>query len=273
MNPAADFAAGELCTVIISAAGVTDDDATDPPNTMNANYVFSFTTGSPVVPPAVGDLVINEIDYDQPGTDAAEFLEIKNVASTAVNLNGVIVDYINGNLGGAASYLTTALPNVVLAAGDYYVVCANGANTPNCDLDITPDTNLIQNGSPDAVALRVGTTILDTVSYEGNTGAPYTEGSGVGLEDAGAGALESISRCPDGTDTNTNNVDLQLRPGTPGVHQRLPRHRLGPECLLDHTGERRHRRGGGRQRLRHLQRAGRSVERLLDLVRHLRRPL
>ena len=31
---------------------------------------------------AVGELVINEIDYDQPSTDTAEYLEIKNVSAT-----------------------------------------------------------------------------------------------------------------------------------------------------------------------------------------------
>ena len=125
---------------------------------------------------------------------------------------------MNGNGGGAAVYLTVDLPNVSLAAGDYYVVCANNATVANCDLDTTPETNLIQNGAPDAVALRFNTTIIDTVSYAGNTGAPYTEGSGVGLVDTAAAAvIESISRCPDGTDTNQNNVDFSLRTSTPGA--------------------------------------------------------
>lgn len=52
-----------------------------------------------------------------------------------------------------------------------------------CDLDVAPDSNLIQNGDPDAVAISLGGTIVDTVSYRGNTGAPYTEGSGAGLDD------------------------------------------------------------------------------------------
>ena len=32
-------------------------------------------------------LVINEVDYDQPGTDTAEFIEIKNVSAAAINLD------------------------------------------------------------------------------------------------------------------------------------------------------------------------------------------
>ena len=44
INPNADFAAGETCTVTVFAAQVTDQDADDPPDNMAANFVFSFTT-------------------------------------------------------------------------------------------------------------------------------------------------------------------------------------------------------------------------------------
>lgn len=161
-------------------------------------------------------LVINEIDYDQPGTDTAEFIEVKNVGATAVNLDGVTLELVNGNGGGAAIYQTIALPAVSLAAGDYFVVCANAATVANCDLDVTPDTNLVQNGAPDAVGLRYNSELLDAVSYEGDTGAPYTEGSGAGLVDDAAQASESISRCEDGSDSNQNNVDFVLTASTPG---------------------------------------------------------
>ncbi len=162
-------------------------------------------------------LVINEIDYDQPGTDAAEYVEIRNNESVAVPLDSVALELVNGSGGGALLYKTIDLPAVSLAAGDYFVVCANTANVANCDLDVTPDTDLIQNGAPDAVGLRFNGNLIDAVSYEGNTGAPYTEGSGTGLVDTAASATEGISRCPDGSDTNVNNVDLLLRPITPGA--------------------------------------------------------
>ena len=67
-----------------------------------------------------------------------------------------------------------------------------------------------------------GGPIVDTVSYEGDTGAPYTEGSGSGLEDPGSGGEggpnenKGISRFPDGTDSDQNNVDLSTRCITPG---------------------------------------------------------
>jgi predicted extracellular nuclease len=48
LNPDTDFTAGESCTVTIVALKVHDQDANDPPDTMAADYVFSFTVG--VVP-------------------------------------------------------------------------------------------------------------------------------------------------------------------------------------------------------------------------------
>ena len=44
INPNADFANGEVCTVTVFAAQVTDQDSGDPPDNMAANFVFSFTT-------------------------------------------------------------------------------------------------------------------------------------------------------------------------------------------------------------------------------------
>ena len=162
------------------------------------------------------ELVINEIDYDQPGTDAAEFIELYNAGSGGADLSTYTLELVNGTGGGATVYNTIALPSVTLAAGDYFVVCGNAATTPNCDLDASPDTNLIQNGAPDAVGLRNSGTLVDAVSYEGDTGAPYTEGSGDGLADDNATNNLGISRYPNGTDTDQNNVDFSLRCITPG---------------------------------------------------------
>lgn len=172
-------------------------------------------------------LVINEIDYDQPSTDNAEFIELKNIGSSSINLDPFDVLIINGSGGSATIARTIDLPNVNLAAGDYYVISANAANVPNTDLDVSPDTNLIQNGNaagndPDAVALVQGSIVIDTVSYEGDTGAPYTEGTGVGLEDDGNVANRGISRVPDGTDTNNNNTDFTFQGITPGLANVLP---------------------------------------------------
>lgn len=188
---------------------------TDTPTATPTTNVTPSPTATGGPPSAL--LVVNEIDYDQVGTDAAEFVELKNVSSAPINLVDYTVELVNGN-GGATVYDTIALPSVVLAAGDYYVICADVVSTANCDLDVTPDTNLIQNGAPDAVAIRhVTGALIDTVSYEGDTGAPYTEGSGVGLEDVSANVDAGISRIADGFDSNSNNTDLVHTCITPGM--------------------------------------------------------
>jgi uncharacterized repeat protein (TIGR01451 family) len=164
-------------------------------------------------PPA--NLIINEIDYDQPGADVAEFIELKNVSSTTVDLEHFLLELVDGAGGGAVVYHTVDLPDTGLAPGDHYVVCADAATVPDCDLEAPIS---IQNGAPDAVALVQDGVLVDTVSYEGDTAAPYTEGSGSGLADLGVTGNEytSLSRFPDGTDTGANNLDFSLRCITPG---------------------------------------------------------
>ena len=124
----------------------------------------------------------------------------------------------NGNLGGAAVYQTIVLPNFTLAGGGYYVI-GNSASIPNVNQVVTPTSNLIQNGSPDAIGLRDPSNILlDAVSYEGNSGAPYTEGSGIALANSdGSTAGIGISRFPDGSDTNDNSVDWSAHCLSPGA--------------------------------------------------------
>ncbi len=160
-------------------------------------------------------LVINEVDYDQTSTDTAEFIEIKNVSTASINLDLYSVEFVNGN--GGAIYRTLDLPNYDLPAGDYYVICANNTTVINCDLDGTPDVDYIQNGAPDALAIRLSGTLVDAVSYEGDTVSPYTEGSGVGLADIASDPPKGISRCSDGADTDQNNVDFLFLGITPGA--------------------------------------------------------
>jgi predicted extracellular nuclease len=47
LDPDANFATNEPCTVTVLAGQVADQDANDPPNNMTANYVFGFQTANP----------------------------------------------------------------------------------------------------------------------------------------------------------------------------------------------------------------------------------
>ena len=182
-------------------------------NTFGApNTGQTFGGGQPAEP----ELVINEIDYDQPGADNAEFIELKNVGGIPAGLGSFSIELVNGTGGGATVYQTIMLPSITLGIGDYFVVCADASTTLDCDLDAISS---IQNGAPDAVALLLNGGIVDAVSYEGDAAAPYVEGSGAGLVDSGSAGFDfiGISRFPDGADTDQNNVDLSQRCITPGT--------------------------------------------------------
>ena len=94
--------------------------------------------------------VINEVDADTPGTDAAEFIEIKHTPNTA--LDGHVVVLFNG--GGDVSYAAYDLTGKTTDANGLFII-ANTALATGTDIDMGT-TNKLQNGA-DAVALFTGT--------------------------------------------------------------------------------------------------------------------
>ena len=170
-------------------------------------------------------LVINEIDYDQPSVDSTEFIELYNSSANAINLGIYRVVLVNGN--NNTGYDSIALPNQLLLPDHYFVICSSYGTVPLCDMShTTPAGGFIQNGSPDAVAIRdtVSGGIVDAVSYEGNVAPPYIEGNGVpiGQSDTATSAATlfrwtGISRFPDGTDTGDDSTDFHRSCSTPGM--------------------------------------------------------
>lgn len=159
-------------------------------------------------------IVINEVDYDQSGTDALEFIELKNNGINPAPLLGLKVELINGS--GNVLYQTFILPNVVLAAGDYFVICGTGSSVPNCDFQNGVATNLIQNGPPDGIRLATTSNILiDQMSYEGNMST--TEGTAPADIDDGTQPQQGLSRLPDGQDSNNNSADFSMHCTSPGL--------------------------------------------------------
>lgn len=161
-------------------------------------------------------LVINEVDYDQPGSDAAEFVEIFNNSATPVDLSGLAIVTINGN--GGAEYGRYPLSGT-LAAGGYLVLANSGVTVPSGVATVMLPSNGLQNGAPDAVALidtNAGT-LVDALSYEGSlngvnisgvSGAvDLAEGTETSVIDLGAG---SLIRTPNGVDTDDASLDWAL---------------------------------------------------------------
>ena len=183
-------------------------------------------------------LVINEIDYDQPGTDSAEYVEIFNAGSTPINLADYRLVLWNGSPTGNVAYDSINLPAQTLNTGGFFVVCGASNNVPNCGIALVAATNAIQNAasatattpSPDAVFIRQISTgaIIDAVSYEGDCQAPYLETAGVpsGTSDTIVYSVItptppnnflSIGRFPDGQDSNNNSTDVSRMCSTPGA--------------------------------------------------------
>jgi len=129
---------------------------------------------------ATSAVFINEIHYDNTGTDAAEAIEVVGPAGT--DLTGWSIVLYNGS--GGAVYDTDPLPAVVLAdqGGGYGTAV------------LSYPSNGIQNGSPDAVALVNGTTLVQFLSYEGTFAGVGGPADGVtstdlGVAEAGTEAL------------------------------------------------------------------------------------
>ena len=231
LNPDADYVESESCTVIIYAAQITDSDLDDPPDNMAADYQFSFTTAGPQI---VSDLRVNEVDADQAGTDAAEFIEVFDGGSGNTSLDGYSLVLYNGS--DDASYQAYDLDTFSTNANGFFVLCGDAANVSNCDLDVSPNTNLIQNGA-DAVALVLGDAVnfpndtpvttnglIDALVYGTNDaddagllqllnpGQPQVNESGEGDSSA-----HSNQRCPNGAGGARNTSSyVQIEP-TPGI--------------------------------------------------------
>jgi hypothetical protein len=183
---AADQAAGEI-HVAISAGGdvsltceAADDQPPSPP-----------PPPPPPPPGGTAKLVINEVDYDQVGTDANGFVEIHNKGAAAADLTEIDLVAVNG--GDSSEYDRVELTGS-LAAGDYVAVAIE-----------------LQNGAPDGLALLSGATLLDALSYEGAITAATIGGQTYNLVEgavlpatvADSNAADgSLIRNPDGQDTD-----------------------------------------------------------------------
>lgn len=170
-------------------------------------------------PPAFGQLVLNEVDYDQPSTDNAEFLELKNTGSAPVALQNVRIALVNGEGGTPVIYRTYASSSwPELAAGAYFTLCGDVVATANCDGSLAEATNNIQNGGTDAIVLLLmpDSTVIDQLSYEG-TLVGYAEGEGTSAGDQNGPEARSIGRFPDGSDSNDNDADFIRMCPSPGA--------------------------------------------------------
>ncbi|MFZ0545856.1 MAG: ExeM/NucH family extracellular endonuclease [Candidatus Promineifilaceae bacterium] len=179
-------------------------------------------------------ILINEVDADQVSTDSAEFVELFDGGFGNTDLSGLVIVLYNGS--NDLSYGAFDLDGMSTDADGYFILCGDSANVPNCDLDVSPNTDLIQNGA-DAVALYTadassfptGTAVttdnlVDALVYDTNDaddagllvllnpGQPQ-----VNEAELGDATTVSNQRCPNGSgDPRNTDTYAQWEP-TPGT--------------------------------------------------------
>jgi predicted extracellular nuclease len=109
LDPDADFALGDTCTVTIDATKVTDNDLDDPPNAMAANHSFSFTTTLPVT--------------DIGAVQGAAHISPLN--GQAVKVEGIVTT--RRTAGGRGYWIQDPTPDASLATADAVFVFLNQA--------------------------------------------------------------------------------------------------------------------------------------------------
>jgi hypothetical protein len=158
--------------------------------------------------------VINEVVYDDAGTDDEEFIEIYGVPGT--DISGYTIDGHTASDGSV--YATWTIPAATTIPADgFYVI--GMAGVPNVD-QVTATT--IQNGTPDAIVLKdAGSVIIDALGYEmtntpGSLPASSYEGTGY-HGGPNWGCELSLGRKIDGKDTDDNQDDFAVLIKTPGA--------------------------------------------------------
>ena len=123
------------------------------------------------IAPAGGSVFINEIHYDNAGTDTGEAIEVAAPAGTDLTGWGLVL--YNGS--GGTSYRTTPLAGTVADQ-------QGGHGTAS----FTYPTNGIQNGSPDGIALVAPSgEVAQFLSYEGTMTAVGGPADGLSSSDIG----------------------------------------------------------------------------------------
>jgi uncharacterized repeat protein (TIGR01451 family) len=185
--------------------------------------------------PLDGQIKINELDSDTPGTDTSEFIELFDGGIGGISLTGYVLVFYNGATD--TTYRAVDLDGYSTNRGGYFLV----GNKAVPGVNVTFPDNFLQNGA-DAIALYLGNRVdfpngtpittdnlIDAVVY--GTSDPEDTGllnllnpqqNQVDENLHSLSALESIQRCPNGSglvkDTNTY---ITTSP-TPGLPNCLP---------------------------------------------------
>ena len=203
------------------------------PSLRRAGVLPFLAAAITLVDSAPAAVLINELDCDQVGTDAAEFVEFYNTDTVnAASLNGHVLVFYNGS--NDLSYFALDLDGLTIPAGGYVVVGNVGVpNVAGAAWQFAG--NLLQNGQ-DAVALILGepaafpngtavttANLVDAVVYDTSDADDpgllvlVTAGGQVDENANTASATESIARVPNGAGGARNLSAFVAQAPTPGL--------------------------------------------------------
>ena len=178
---------------------------------------------------ASAQIVINEFQYDDGGTDNVEFVELYNPTAAPVDISG----WSLGGRDNTGNNIITTIPGATsIAAGGYYVI----GNTGVQNVNQVVAGGFLENDQ-ETIELRSGVfasaAIVDAVSYESNkgftalpadvlaqTGPGFfgnTQGTDLGVS-PNLLQSSSVGRWVNGSDTNNNGRDFGMRIATPGAN-------------------------------------------------------
>jgi DNA/RNA endonuclease G (NUC1) len=234
IDPDGDLPYATSCTVTIAGASVFDADSNDPPDTLASNVSISFTTED-APPPVATNIIINEVDSDQVGTDTGEFIELYDGGTGNTPLDGLTVVLFNGS--NDLSYAAFDLDGAVTNAQGYFTI--GNAAVPGVDIVI--GSSSLQNGA-DAVALYAGNAsafpsstpittanLQDAVVYDNNAAddagllALLNAGEPQVNESAGGNGIgHSIGRCANGSGGGRNTSTFTFGAPSPEAENNCP---------------------------------------------------
>ncbi len=172
---------------------------------------------------ASAPVVINEVVYDNLGTDDQEFVELYNATSKTIDISSWTLD---GNDGGGPNSGVTLPANTKLLAGGYYVI----GNKAVKNVNLVVAAGFFENSSESIFLVDGNKKVIDGLSYEG-LGTDMSKWLTSKHETSPIwGTCISVkthptswSRIRDGLDTGNNSIDFRLMPATPGTKNDLSR--------------------------------------------------
>ena len=179
---------------------------------------------------STAQIIINEVDADNTGTDTLEFVELYDGGTGNSDLSGLVIVFFNGS--DDASYRAIDLDGRSTNSNGFFVL--GNAGVANVD-SVFPD-NTLQNGA-DAIALYTGdeadfpndtpvttNNLIDAIVYDTNdsddagllpllnSGQPQVDEGGAGNKDE-----HSNQRIPNGSGGTRNTNTYSQFPPTPGA--------------------------------------------------------